>query len=249
MTEAASVDPLAVESARPRPTWGLGDVLLGFAVGLTGAQLALAVVLGATGRTADEYDTLPLSLVALAQLGLWVGLLGAPWVATRLKGNGLVADLGLRARWSDTWRGGVVGALLQILVLPLLYWPLLELLGKSTSDLEGPARDLTDRVDGALGAILLILIVGVGAPIVEEIFYRGLFQRALLKRGLPPGAAIGISSVVFGVSHGQLLQLPALIIFGAVAGVLAHRSGRLGPAITAHVAFNMVTVIVLLAEA
>jgi membrane protease YdiL (CAAX protease family) len=94
--------------------------------------------------------------------------------------------------------------------------------------------------------ILLILIVGICAPVVEEIFYRGFFQEALRKRGLPAAAAIGINALVFGLSHGQLLQLPALVLFGLVAGILAHRSGRLGPAIAAHVAFNMVTVVALL---
>lgn len=242
MTEA----PAAPAPART-PTWGLGDVLLGFSFGLLGAQLAIGAILAATDRTIDQVDELPLSLVALSQVGLWLGLFGVPWVVTRLKGNGLAADLGLRLEGRDVWRGGLVGAGLQIVALPLLYWPLLELLDKVPSDLEGPAREMTDRAEGPLGVVLLVLIVGVGAPIVEEVFYRGLFQRALLKRGLPPVAAIGINALVFGASHGQLLQLPALVLFGAVAGVLAHRSGRLGPAITAHVAFNMVTVVALLA--
>jgi len=224
----------------------LGDVVLGFLIGLVGSQLVLAAILGATDRSVDQVDELPLSLVAVAQAGLWVGLLGAPLLATRLKGNGLVADLHLRARVGDLWRGGITGVLLQLVALPLLYWPLLDLLGRDASDLDGPARELTDRADGALGVILLVLIVGIGAPIVEEIFYRGLFQRALLKRGLPPAAAIAVNATVFGLSHGQLLQLPALVLFGAVAGTLAHRSGRLGPAITAHIAFNMVTVVGLL---
>lgn len=220
--------------------------MLGFLIGLTGSQVALALILAVTNRTVDQADTLPLSLVAIAQLGLWFGLLGAPVLATRLKGNGVVADLQLQARLADAWRGGVVGALLQIVALPLLYWPILRIVDKGPSDLEGPARAMTDRADGAVGVLLLVLIVGIGAPIVEEIFYRGLFQRALLKRGLPPAAAIGISATVFGLSHVELLQLPALILFGAAAGTLAHRAGRLGPAIAAHVAFNMVTVVSLL---
>jgi membrane protease YdiL (CAAX protease family) len=244
VTEAVPAPP----AAPPQPQrWGLGDVLLGFAIGLTSSQLVLGALLAMTGRGVDEVDELPLSLVAVAQMGLWVGLLGAPVVATRLKGNGLVRDLHLRARRPDAWRGGGIGVALQLVALPLLYWPLLELLDKGASDLEGPARDMTDRADGAIGVVLLVLIVGVGAPIVEEIFYRGLFQGALLKRGLPPAVAIGVSALVFGLSHGQLLQLPALVLFGAVAGVLAHRAGRLGPAIAAHITFNMVTVIGLLA--
>jgi membrane protease YdiL (CAAX protease family) len=232
--------------SRPR-LWGLGVVALGFGIGQAGSQLGLAAILAATDRSVEQIDDLPLSLVAVAQMGLWLGLLGAPLVATRLKGNGLVADLQLRGRLSDLWRGGSIGALLQLLALPLIYWPLLHLLDKVPSDLEGPAREMTDRADGLLGVVMLVLIVGVGAPIIEEIFYRGLFQRALLKRGMRPATAIAINATVFGLSHGQLLQLPALILFGAVAGVLAHRAGRLGPAIAAHVAFNMVTVIALLA--
>jgi membrane protease YdiL (CAAX protease family) len=144
--------------------------------------------------------------------------------------------------------GGSLGAALQLVVLPLLYWPLLELLDQTSGDLEEPARELTDRADGAIGVVLLVLIVGIGAPIVEEIFYRGLLLGALRRRGLGPVVSVGITSVVFGLSHGQLLQLPALALFGAVAGALAVRYDRLGPAITAHVAFNMVTVMVLLAS-
>lgn len=243
MTEAPSA--LTGSPAPPR-RWGLGDVALGFTIGLVGSQLVLGAILAATDRSVDEVDELPLSLVALAQVGLWVGLLGVPLVATRLKGNGLAVDLNLRGTWSDIWRGGGIGVALQLVALPLLYWPILELLDKRASELEGPAREMTDRADGSLGVILLVLIVGVGAPIVEEIFYRGLFLGALVKRGMRPAFAIAISATVFGISHGQLLQLPALVLFGLAAGVLAHRSGRLGPAITAHVAFNMVTVISLL---
>ena len=53
---------------------------------------------------------------------------------------------------------------------------------------------------------------------------------------------------MFGATHFQLLQLPGLVLAGALFGVLAYRSGRLGPAIVAHVAFNMVTVVSLLAS-
>ena len=207
----------------------------------------MSAILWATGRSQSEVDDLPLALVALAQVGLWLGLLGVPVLMTRTKGNGLVADLGLSARLEDAWKGGLIGVVVQFPLLPLLYWPILEALSKSSGDLEGPARELTDRATDPLGVVLLVLIVGVGAPIIEEIFYRGLLQRSLLKRGLPAWAAITATSLVFGMSHFQLLQLPGLALAGAVFGVLAQRSGRLGPAITAHVGFNMVTVVALLA--
>jgi membrane protease YdiL (CAAX protease family) len=227
--------------------WGLGDVVTGLVLGFAVSQVVLSIVLAATDRTPDEVDDLPLSLVLLSQAGLWVGLFGVPWFVTRTKGGGLIADLDLRARWRDLWVGGSLGTVLQLAVLPLLYWPLLELLDKTSTDLEEPARELTDRADGAIGVILLVLIVGLGAPIVEEVFYRGLLLGALMKRGLSAGVSVGITAVVFGISHAQALQLPALALFGAVAGILRVRYDRLGPAIAAHVAFNMVTVVSLLA--
>jgi len=244
VTEAATAPTDAPSDGR---RWGLGDVAGGWVV----VQLFSAVwgiaAISLAGRSGDDFDDLPLSLVAVAQLGLALAFFAVPFAVTRAKGRGLVADLGLRARWSDLWRGGGAGALLQVLAIPLLYWPLLELLDQSAGDLEGPARSLSDRADGVVGVVLLVLIVGVLAPIFEEIFYRGFMQQALLKRGLPPALAIGITALVFGATHFQLLQLPGLVLAGALFGVLAHRASRLGPAIAAHVAFNLVTVAVLVA--
>lgn len=244
MTEAATTPTDAPADGR---RWGLGDAIGGWVVVQIVAAAWGVAVLAASDHTGEEFDELPLSVVALAQLGLAVGFFAVPYLATRLKGNGLVADLGLRVRWRDVWQGGLAGALLQVPVLPLLYWPLLEVLDKTAGDLEGPAESLTDRAHGAVGILLLIVIVGVLAPIFEELFYRGLVQQTLLKRGLHPAVAIGITATVFGATHFQLLQLPGLVLAGAVFGWLAHRAGRLGPAIAAHIAFNMVTVIALLA--
>ena len=249
MTEAASARPAA---APPRPLveprWGLGDALLGWFVVQVIALVWLAVTLAATGHSGEELDapTVPLSVVALAQLGLALGFFAVPYAVTRRKGNGIVVDLGFRARWSDIWYGGVPGLLAQLLLIPM-YWPILWLFDKTASDLEGPARSLSDRADGVGGALLLVLIVGVLAPIFEELFYRGLVQRAFLKHGFSPVVSIGATALVFGLSHMELLQLPGLVFAGVVFGVLAHRSGRLGPAIAAHVAFNLVTVVALLA--
>jgi membrane protease YdiL (CAAX protease family) len=231
------------------PRWGLGDAALGWFVVQLASLVWLAATLAVTGYTGEELedDLVPLSVVAIAQLGLALAFFLVPYAVTKVKGNGIVVDLGFKARWSDIWYGGIPGVLAQVVVIPLMYWPLLRLLDKTAGDLEGPARALGDRADGVGGALLLVLIVGVLAPIFEELFYRGLVQRAFLKHGFSPAVSIGATALVFGASHLQVLQLPGLVLAGVVFGVLAHRSGRLGPAIAAHVAFNMVTVVALLA--
>ncbi len=97
-----------------------------------------------------------------------------------------------------------------------------------------------------MGVLLLVLIVGLGAPSVEELFYRGLLLRSLERRW-GPGWAVALSAIVFGATHFQPLQFPALTLLGVILALMVQRTGRLGPAIATHVVFNMVTVIVLVA--
>jgi membrane protease YdiL (CAAX protease family) len=95
--------------------------------------------------------------------------------------------------------------------------------------------------------VLLVLIAGVAAPVVEEIFYRGLLQRSLIRR-VGPGWGVALASVLFSAAHLQLLQFPALALAGGLFGILAYRCGRLGPAIVAHMVFNLTAVGFLLWE-
>jgi len=55
-----------------------------------------------------------------------------------------------------------------------------------------------------------------------------------------------VSAIVFGVIHFQPVDTIPLVLFGALAGGLVARYGRLGPAIWAHVAFNTTAVVSLL---
>jgi membrane protease YdiL (CAAX protease family) len=212
-------------------------------VALVGGALALSIALAATGREDADFDDLPISVLTIGQLGQWVGFLGVPWLVTRLKGSGLVTDLRLRFELRDLWVGGGIGVLLQLAVVPLISYPWIWLLGEDSDELEERARLLADRADTAGAAILLVLVVGLGAPLMEEIFYRGLVQGALLKRGLVPAISVVITAAVFAAAHTSVIEFPALFAFGLGVGALAVRSGRLGPSIAAHVTFNLVTVI------
>jgi len=90
----------------------------------------------------------------------------------------------------------------------------------------------------------VVLLSMVTAAVLEELFFRGLLLRSLARR-LGSGWAVAISAVAFGVAHQQLLQLPALVALGVVLGILAVKTGRIGPGICTHMAFNAVTIVYL----
>ena len=92
----------------------------------------------------------------------------------------------------------------------------------------------------ALLAFCLIVV----APFAEELFFRGLALRAFESR-FSSRAAVVCSAVLFATIHLQVLQFPALLLFGLILGALASRNGRLGENICAHAAFNATTVVIL----
>jgi membrane protease YdiL (CAAX protease family) len=229
--------------AAAEPRWGLGDVALGIV-----ASMALSLFLGALIYAAagwEPEDTVPIWGLALLQVPLWAGYLGITLWATWTKGRGPVLDLGCTTRWYDAPVGLAVGIATQVLVLPALYAPIFWLTGSDTEELSAPAKELAERAGSTASWLLFALLVGVCAPVVEELFYRGLLLRSLTKRGMPVVAAVVVSAAVFAAIHFQVLQFAGLFAFGLIAGALAARSGRLGPSIWAHIGFNMTTVVVL----
>ena len=223
----------------------MGDAVLGQVLTLVVPGIVAVIAIGIAGR--DDLEDIPLWATALLQVPLWAGLLGAPLWATYVKGRrSLSADFGLRMKPFDVAIGllaGFLGQIVLLIVLSLVY----QLLGIDLDKVGETAEELTEGATDAVGVVLLVLIVGLAAPVFEELFYRGLWLRAIERRAGTAVAVIG-SSVVFGLVHFQLYDLPALIGFGAIAALLTVRTGRLGPAIWAHVAFNITAVVGLLAQ-
>ncbi len=223
--------------------WGLGDVAAGIAAAMVLSVLIGSMIYAAAGWTSSA--EVPVWGLALLQVPLWAGYLGVTVWAAHSKGRGVVQDLGLAARWFDAPVGLVIGVVTQFLVLPVLYIPIFWLSGTDSEELSAPARELAGRAESPASWLLFAFLVGICAPVVEELFYRGLFLRSLTKKGMPPAAAVVLTAAVFAAIHFQVLQFAGLFVFGAVAGTLAARSGRLGPSIWAHIGFNLSTVVVL----
>jgi len=86
------------------------------------------------------------------------------------------------------------------------------------------------------------IVIAFVAPVVEETTFRGLGFAAISEK-LGPVAAIGVTALAFGLSHGLLIALPVLTIFGAILACLRWRTRSLYPAIILHALFNATALI------
>lgn len=246
MAAPAPVDPGARASGQPR--WGMGDAVGGWLLAYSATAIMTALLLAAFGYSSDDaaHNRLPLSMIALSYPPLWLGFVGVPIWAAATKGHGWVHDFRVRIRRIDVAVGVAAGLLTQLLLVPLVSYPWMALLHKDAHDLARPARELSDKAGSAPGIVLFALIVAVGAPLAEELFFRGLVLRSIEHR-LGVVWAVVLTGVIFGATHLEPLQFPALAVAGMVFGLLAVRVDRLGPAVVAHMTFNATTVVSLLA--
>lgn len=208
------------------------------------AHLALLIVGGIVITIGGWTESIPIEGQFVALLPFWVIAVAGPWRLAARAGDPRDA-LALRIRPIDVPVGVAVGVVVQLVVIPLVYWPLFPLFDSSAEELREAAQDLVDSASGAFGTVVFVAMTCVIAPVVEELLYRAFLQRS--GDGRRPWLSIGVAAVVFASLHLQPLQFVGLAIFGAVAGVMVWRTGRIGPAVVAHVAFNATTVVGLLA--
>ena len=227
--------PATVEVAQARgrllrpPRWGLWDVVI-MGVGAIASAFAVAFILDRIG--APWVVTALLSIVAP-----WLFFIGWPLLVTRVRGNGPVIDLGLRL----TGRGALIGVgtgLLMIVLSSLVGWLTSLVVGDFTSTAGTVAEEFISRTDRWVW-LLLAVTAAVGAPIAEELAFRGLTFAALRKRGLSSWATVLASAAIFALFHFEPVRLPLLLALGLVLGVLRARTRSVGPCIVAHMVQNL----------
>lgn len=202
-----------------------------------GAQGLVGVVLAIAGESADAFPS-TVGVLAAALLASWVSYVVMLWFVSDRHGSGdLVADYAVRFEPLDLV-AVPVGILTQLVLVPVVYLPLRAVWPDTFSQdrLEERTRDIVE-VAGGTSVLVLVLLVVIGAPLVEEFVYRGLLQRSFAARISEPLALLA-ASAWFAVIHFRALELPGLFVAGLVFGACLLVTGRLGTAIIAHAAFN-----------
>lgn len=190
----------------------------------------------------------PSGLVLAILLPLsWVPLVAWPWWVSRRKGTASMSrDFGLAIKPTDVLvgLGGGLVALALSVVLAVVFTAV-------TGEPPQTNTDIVAGVDTTVPWLLgMLVLIAVGTPIAEEIFFRGLVLGAARNAwGLPGG--IAFSSVLFGLVHIQD-TLAGWAYVGTVTGLFGvvfaltrvWTNGRIGAAIVAHMVVNAVAVVV-----
>ena len=248
-------------SSSVRPT-GRSELGLALAVQLGAFVLATLAITPFVRSNGELKPGISGVLVGLA--AAWPVLAVGVVVAARRRGVAWPGFVGaMSVRFADL---GMlfVGIALQFVVGFVYY-----LAGTDDRKVSAPARELTDRT-GGLGltfAVLAVFVV-IGAPIFEELFYRGLVLNAFRRAfgadgsngpggsgvdrvaslaGVTPGvvASVAMSSLWFGLIHFKLLQLLALVFVGIACAVARLKTGRIFTSICLHAGFNLATMVAL----
>ncbi len=105
-----------------------------------------------------------------------------------------------------------------------------------------PDRLPSDRREWMLLA-LAIVALGVGAPVSEELLFRGLGFATLGRFALP------VTSVLFAVAHALPVLIPPVLVVGLVLGELRRRTHSILPGIAVHATLNLGGLVVALLTA
>lgn len=161
------------------------------------------------------------------------GLAGWGLTVHRLAARALLAIGGYLAAWP------VCFALLHLTVL-LLQWIIPDFAPPEHSAI----LTLLSKASPPWAIAVTVLSTSVLAPTLEELFFRGLLQPALIRWTARPWASILMAGVAFGLFHYPLIHtIPALTAFGIILGYLYAKTRSLTLVILLHAAFNAKTLL------
>jgi uncharacterized protein len=206
--------------------------LLGVAVGMV-----LGGILQGLGQALFPGSTA--AGILFGEIGLWAGLGGTCVVASRRHGTGsLVRDFNWRVQRQDLGFG-IVAAMLCVVLAGVI--------GSAFSGSRFAGSNtaiITSQKGNSVGVAVVTVIAAVGAPIFEELFFRGFLRQSLASR-LGVGA-IWVQALLFGLAHyqfglglGNVSVVAATAGIGVVLGYTAYVTGRLGADTIAHGMFNL----------
>ena len=128
----------------------------------------------------------------------------------------------------------------------VLFWCVLAALGALVPSvwLQEHMPELPNLVEGKFDMIMKdrwgYLVVGLLAPLAEEMVFRGAILRSLLQWRSNPWVGIVISALLFAVIHVNPAQMPHAFLIGLLLGWMYWRTDSIVPGVVYHWVNNTV---------
>lgn len=128
----------------------------------------------------------------------------------------------------------------------VLFWCVMAALGALIPSvwIQEHMPELPNIVEGEFDMIMKdrwgYLVVGLLAPLAEEMVFRGAVLRSLLRWKENPWIGIVISAVLFAVIHMNPAQMPHAFLIGLLLGWLYYRTDSIVPGVMYHWVNNTV---------
>lgn len=100
--------------------------------------------------------------------------------------------------------------------------------------------DMDYKCTSAVDILVNYLTVAVIPAFVEEFSFRGIILGSLRKYS--DGFAVLVSAILFGVMHGNFMQMPFAFVVGLVLGIVCVKTNSLLPSMIIHFANNAISV-------
>ncbi len=105
-----------------------------------------------------------------------------------------------------------------------------------------PMPQFPETVEPTLISLLLnVVSVAVLPALVEEMIFRGYILHALRPHG--DVLAVTVTAVLFGLIHGNILQVPFAMVLGWILGWLTVQTNSIWPAVALHGVNNLMAVL------
>lgn len=105
-----------------------------------------------------------------------------------------------------------------------------------------PVSQSLDGFKGTEDLLISILCTAILPALIEEFAFRGVVL-GIFRKNMSDTAAIILSAFIFGLVHGNLVQLPFAIGMGLVFGVVTVHTNSIWPAVVAHFLNNFCAVL------
>jgi len=240
-----------MRSRRFEPIVGIVFLVLMLAAASLGASIAQRLFLATDVDPAEMSSELKLRATVVGVAGMYVGysaVLAVMGAMLREKTRSSVPRVHRPTMSAPTAFAVGIGAM-------LLFWPLVVAAGVAAAELQRLLFDVQANTiahetlgllvasEDALWRAALLALVLIGAPIFEEVMYRGVLQQTLRGAGLGPWMAIAVTSALFALMHANVADSQAVVALCVLSlgfGWIYEKTGRLSAPIAMHMMFNSV---------